>query len=109
MVNATMIPDRYKPVRDVTLLQAVYSNLRLKVLLRNTNHNFLAVNFSCSSISFDKAISTGVYFTLKILCFPPYTVGKAKTSMSSSKSFHIWFQSDEFLSHIFYSQALMLK
>ncbi|KAK3908798.1 Recombining binding protein suppressor of hairless-like protein [Frankliniella fusca] len=36
--------------------------------------------FSCSLISFDK-----VYFTLKILCFPPYTVGKAKTSMSSSK------------------------
>ncbi|KAK3914523.1 polyprotein [Frankliniella fusca] len=31
------IPDRYKPERDVTLLQAVYSNLRLKVLLRNTS------------------------------------------------------------------------
>ncbi|KAK3911116.1 Aspartyl/glutamyl-tRNA(Asn/Gln) amidotransferase subunit B [Frankliniella fusca] len=26
-----------------------------------------------------------VYFTLNILCFPPYTVGKARTSMSSSK------------------------
>ncbi|KAK3924356.1 Autophagy-related protein 9 [Frankliniella fusca] len=39
------IPDRYKPERDVTLLQAVYSNLRLKVLLRNTT--------SLASSSFD--------------------------------------------------------
>ncbi|KAK3924353.1 Putative cytochrome P450 128 [Frankliniella fusca] len=36
--EAMKIPDRYKPERDVTLLQAVYSNLRLKVLLRNTKH-----------------------------------------------------------------------
>ncbi|KAK3931414.1 T-cell-specific surface glycoprotein CD28 [Frankliniella fusca] len=51
---------------------------------------------SCAEISqlFKKALTIfrsffmeeeGVYFTLKILCFPPYTVGKAKTSMSSSK------------------------
>ncbi|KAK3912468.1 Tyrosine-protein kinase Fer, partial [Frankliniella fusca] len=70
-------------------IQLVFLVLTLKpecmTAHQHLDHNFLAVNFSCSSISFDKAISTGVYFTLKILCFPPYTVGKAKTSMSSSK------------------------